>query len=107
MGMDDTSYAVHFPNIFQQPLKEILSDPFFKKYACATVKDVRDANPQCRTCEYIDRCTGGCRISAMLAGDNYYGIDPALCEFFKNGWDQKIAKAAEPAFQAYLRRHPE
>ena len=107
MGMDDCDYAAHFPNLFETPLREILSDSDFTKLTCATVKDVRDANPKCRECAYVDRCTGGCRNSVLLAGQDYYGIDPVLCEFFENGWDQKITEVAEPAFQAYLARHPE
>ncbi len=107
MGMDDCGYAVNFPNLFRQPLREILSDSPFTKLTCATVKEVRDANPKCRSCEYIDRCSGGCRNSALLAADDYYGIDPELCEFFEHGWDKKITEVAEPAYRAYLARHPE
>lgn len=107
MGMDDCGYAVNFPNLFKQPLREILSDSEFTKLGCVTVKEVRDANPKCRSCEYIDRCTGGCRNSVLLEGDDYYGISTEMCEFFEHGWDQKTAEAAAPAYQAYLERHPE
>ena len=107
MGMDDCSYAVIFPNLFEQPLREILSDSPFTKLGRATVKDIRDANPGCRGCDYIDRCSGGCRNIALTKGDDFYGIDTELCEFFSGNWDKKIADAAEPAYQAYCLRHPE
>ena len=42
----------------------------------------------------------------MASGD-YNGIDPEQCEFFEKGWDKKIRAIAEPAFQDYLKRHPE
>ena len=49
---------------------------------------------------------GGCRNSVLIAGNDYYGIDPALCAFFENGWDQRIRDAAQSAFEAYLKRNP-
>lgn len=107
MGMDDCDYASNFPNLFERPLREILSDPAFAQLECATVKQVRDANPECRECAHVDRCAGGCRNSALIKGDDYLGIDSDLCWFFNNEWDKKIADVAEPAWRSYLIRHPE
>ena len=107
MGMDDCTYAANFPNLHERPLREILTDPAFTRLERATVKDVRDANPECRSCEYVDRCTGGCRNNVLIHTDDYYGIDKELCRFFEGGWEKKVAAIAEPAYQAYCRRHPE
>ena len=87
-------------------LSEILTDSDLIKYEYATVKDIRSRNEKCRRCSYVDRCTGGCRNSALIAGGDYYSIDPYLCEFFENGWDQRIRDIAQPAFEAYLKRNP-
>ena len=107
MGMDDCSYAVRFPNLFGTPLKEILCDSPFTKLSRTTVKEIRDANPGCRSCRFEEKCTGGCRNSVLISGDDYYGIDRDLCSFFERGWDKRITDAAEPAYEAYCRRHPE
>ncbi len=106
MGMCDCGFASHFPNLFETPLKELLRDSEFTTLTAATVKDIRDHNPKCRECAYVDRCTGGCRNSVLMQGDDYYGIDEKLCEFYENGWEERLTKAAEEPFAAYLKRNP-
>ena len=34
------------------------------------------------------------------------GIDENLCYFFENGWEERITRAAEEPFKAYLKRNP-
>ena len=106
MGMCDCGFATHFPNLFETPLREILRDSELVKLTYATVGEVRDKSGKCRDCEFIDRCFGGCRNAALMAGDDYYGVDPAVCDFFKNGWDKRIHEIAQPAFEAYIKRCP-
>ncbi len=106
MGMCDTGFADNFPNLRETPLREILQDSRLVDLCYAKVADVRDRSGKCRSCEFVDRCAGGCRNSALLAGDNYYGPDPDSCAFFENGWDKRIREVAQPAFEAYLRRCP-
>lgn len=106
MGMADCGYASHFLNLKDTPLREILRDSEFVDLCYATVSDIRDHNPKCRECRFADRCTGGCRNAVLMKDDDYYGIDTDLCEFFENGWDERIRKAAEPAFQDYIKRNP-
>ena len=105
-GMCDCAYGRNFPSLKERPLREILTDSDYVKLSYATVGDVRRGNGECVRCEFIDRCAGSCRNSALMAGDNYYGVDPAACYFFKNGWEERIRAAAQPAFDAYIRRHP-
>ena len=69
------------------------------------VGDVRRSNDECRKCEFNERCAGGCRSAALQADDNYYGVDPDACYFFKNGWEDRIRAVAQPAFDAYIRRN--
>ena len=106
MGMADCNYATHFPNMFETPLKDILRDSELVKLAYCTVGEVRDHNPKCRECEYVDRCTGGCRNAVLMAGDDYYGLDPTVCKFFESGWDKRIHEIAQPAFDEYIKRCP-
>lgn len=106
MGMGDCDFADRFPNLFETPLREILRDSEFLALCSATVQDVRDHNPQCRTCPYVDRCAGGCRNSVLMQGDDYYGVDEDLCRFFKNGWEERLTRAIEEPFRRYLQRNP-
>ena len=107
MGMADCGYAVNFPNLFRTPLKEILDGTSgFTRLCNATVGEIRDHVPKCRGCRYADRCTGGCRNAALLAGDDYYGVDPEVCWFFEHDGEARIEAAAKDAFAAYLKRNP-
>lgn len=106
MGMCDCSYATNFPNLFETPLRDILRESTYTELTRVSVGDVRKHNPKCRNCKYLDRCTGGCRNSVLLHGDDYYAIDEGLCYFFENGWEERIRKAAEEPFKAYLERNP-
>lgn len=106
MGMCDTDFAANFPNVHEQRLSEILQESKLVEFGYAMVRDVRNGNDECRSCEFVDRCAGGCRNAALMAGGNYYGVDPNACYFFKNGWEQRIRAVAQPAFEEYLRRNP-
>ncbi len=106
MGMCDCGYAVNLPNLFKTPLLEILKESELTRISAATVREVRDNNPKCRTCPYVDRCTGGCRNAVLIRKDDYLGIDENVCYFFENGWEKRIAKAAEVPFAEYLKRNP-
>ena len=106
MGMADCDGAPPFPNLFETPLKDILGDGDFTRLCHATVGEVRERNPKCRECQYVDRCTGGCRNAALLAEGDYYGVDPELCRFFELGGEARITAAAEGPFAAYLKRNP-
>ena len=106
MGMADCGYAKNFQNLFDTPLKDILNGEKFTKLCHATVGEVRDHNPKCRECKYVDKCTGGCRNSVLMAGDDYYGIDEDLCWFYEHDGEARIEKAAKDAFEAYIKRNP-
>ena len=79
-----------FPSLFEMPLREILGQtPFMDRCAC-TVGQVRDANPECRTCAWVDHCHGGCRAAAYNEAGHYLAVDPGQCHFFKEGWYEKF-----------------
>ena len=74
-------------------LREILGKtPFMERCAC-TVAQVRDANPACRTCEWVEKCHGGCRAAAYNDTGDYYAIDPGQCYFFTAGWYNRFTHA--------------
>lgn len=88
-------------NLFLSPLREILGESDFMEKCCATVREVRDADPKCRECLYIDRCIGGCRAAAVKENTSYLSSDPWMCRFFFGGWDKKIEEAAAEPFRLY------
>ena len=101
MGMCDCGYAKNFPCLYTTPLREILGDSHFMDLCSTTVKQVRDGNDKCRKCQYIDRCTGGCRNSALIESDNFYDVDKAVCFFFQSGWEERLRAVADQHYRAY------
>lgn len=104
-GMCDCGLAKTFPSLKKMPLAEILKDSEYVKLSYGTVGDVRRGNEDCRKCAYTDRCTGGCRNTALICGNHYYDVDREACFFFKNGWEERIRAAAEPALEEYKKRN--
>ena len=76
MGMADCGYAVHFQNLFDTPLKDILNGEKFTRLCQANVGEIRDHNPKCRKCRYLDKCTGGHDHVTVIAGHRIgFGYD--------------------------------
>lgn len=105
MGMCDCNYAKNFPNLYQTPLKEILGNTHFMDLCATTVKQVRDGNDKCRNCEYMKKCTGGCRNTAIINSDNFYDVDKDVCFFFQNGWEDKFNAITEPCYRKYCEKN--
>lgn len=105
MGMCDCDFAENLPNVYETPLREILSDSPFMDLCAATVADVRDGNRKCRSCEHLKKCAGGCRNTALIKSNNFYDPDPQACFFFENGWDEKLKAAAEKSYAQYCEKN--
>ena len=94
MMMADHPFAQRFPNLHETPLKDILGDSELMKLSQTKVADVRNGNDECRKCPHVEKCSGGCRQSALSATGNYYGPEKSVCTFFNNGWDKLIYEAS-------------
>ena len=81
------------PNVFKQPLKEILQESAYTKVNNLTLADIVEANPECTVCEYRNLCGGGCRAEALLATGDITKPGPMFCEMFKSGGFNRIVKA--------------
>ena len=105
MGMCDCGYATNFPNLYKEPLRDILGDTHFMDLCATTVKQVRDGNDKCRKCDYVDKCTGGCRNSAIIDSDNFYDVDKNVCFFFENGWEDRLRAVSEEHYVKYCEKN--
>ena len=82
----------NFKTVFEMPLKEQLTDSYYKSLCFSKVSDCIN---NCKNCIYIDKCGAGCRASALNNCGSYFGIDENACRFFKNGWYEKTLKFIE------------
>ena len=105
MGMCDCGYAENFPNLYTTPLRDILSNSHFMDLCATTVKQVRDGNDKCRSCEHVDKCTGGCRNTALINSNNFYDVDKEVCFFFENGWEERMRAVIEPHYREYCAKN--
>ena len=107
MSMAGTPVGARFPYLREHSLREIFNDSFLTTAGDYTIQDFAEHNPACRACGHLGDCSGGCRASA--AGDLYDDFllpDMDMCRFFREGWNDRIREKADPAFRAYLNRHP-
>lgn len=81
------------------PLKELLKSSNYLSLVNSTVKDFCQRNAECNKCPYKLRCGGGCRASALLTDNDYFGCDRACCDIFKKGYIEKIKERANAAMK--------
>ncbi|MBR6706321.1 MAG: radical SAM protein [Clostridia bacterium] len=77
-------------NYFRDGLKPHLTDSQYLDLVSIPVSSRHGDNDECRTCPWFRQCLGGCRLQAKLYTGSFYGPDPTRCDFFKNGFRQKI-----------------
>ena len=100
MSMCGAEIEGQFPNIFQMPLKDILTDSSYTRLTGYKVKDVFEHNEKCRSCEYRCRCCTGCRAFAVGENSNdYLGIDPITCKILTEGWSDRLNTVADALFE--------
>lgn len=88
-------------NVKETPLAELLSDSLYLDEVCTTLGTLRKKNDKCGSCEYFERCNGGCRAIALALTGDKLGIDPSKCLFWEERYDKKIA-ALLPDYQTVL-----
>jgi radical SAM protein with 4Fe4S-binding SPASM domain len=84
------------PDLNGMTIAQALSDSLYARLIETPVSALMEHNPLCVSCKRRKDCGGGCRATAiMFSGkDDYLGIDPAACTFFKGGWDDRIRSIA-------------
>ncbi len=106
MSMADCAIK-DWPNAFETPLREILGDTPFMGRCSVTVGQVRDGNDKCRSCPWIEKCSGGCRAAAIATSDNYCAPELSQCHFFEAGWYDRFKTVSQEALDRHLAAHPE
>ena len=84
--------GIHFGNLHETALKEIIQSGTYLDNICATVGDLREKTKKCAECRYFEQCTGGCRALGLLYSGkrkDFCGEDITKCMFFENGWYEK------------------
>ncbi len=78
-----------FPSIRDMTLSEALQDSFYMSFIDTRLNAYFDMHPECKACEYRNRCAGGCRGNAAETGE-LMARDQKTCVFFRNGWYNRV-----------------
>lgn len=90
------AYGFKSPNLYQgDDLQQILTESDFMDQMACSCGEMKARLPECQACAYSERCSMGCRAEAMAQGNGPMGIDNRVCEFFKNGYYEKMKAVAE------------
>lgn len=99
MSMCGAKIEKAFPNMFETPLKDILTESSYTRLTSKRVDYLLSTKQECVECEFRLKCCGGCRAMATGADtDDYFAIDPVTCKIFKEGWDVKLEAIADKLF---------
>ena len=88
-------HNIHLGNVYDTPLRELLSDGAYLKMITKNLYQLRQINETCDKCRYYKYCGGGCRALALLYSklkNDPWSVDPAKCMFFNGGWYEKTAE---------------
>lgn len=95
MSMIDEAAAKQYPNAFETPLKDILTESSYTRAMTCRVSEYMEHNPECVTCKYTYQCKGGCRAGGTLGGGEYLAPDMKACVYFKNGWYERFKEVGD------------
>lgn len=88
IAMSEAAAQERFPLVQEMGLAAALSDSYYLEFVRATLGTYLEANPECASCEYKNRCAGGCRARAALASPDgsLTSRDQDMCAFFCDGY---------------------
>jgi len=96
MSLAGTYAEELFPNMNTSSLHDILQpDTSFIKLSEITAGQIGQANPECRECEHLPKCWGGCRACGANTSDFYEGYDKYACDWHKGNWLPRFEQAVE------------
>ena len=100
--------AARYPNLFDMPLKKILSDSNYTVDTLSKLSDLMAANKECRECKWSKVCCGGCRANAIGDHDmNYHTTNKNMCRLFNDGWFDKFSETIRQFNAAVKKLEPE
>ena len=93
--MSETDFTQQrFPMLGDMTLAQALSDSAYLDFITTDLAAYLESNPQCASCEYRNRCMGGCRGRGAQAteGADLMARDPDACLLFTGGYYDRAKK---------------
>jgi radical SAM protein with 4Fe4S-binding SPASM domain len=81
--------GVSLGNVLDAGLEPLLRESRYLDCVRLPMRALTEASEECRACEYLKHCLGGCRAMSFVMTDNYLAPDRMSCVFFKQGYWKK------------------
>ena len=101
MGFSDTALKDRFPSVLERPLGELTLAGYYHDVVETKISDYLAKNPDCRTCECLHACCGGCMIEGITDDGDFLVPDSRCCYFHKHIGEQAVRAAADGAIAKY------
>ncbi len=99
MGFSDTALGDKFPNVLEEKLSDILLESNYQDVVDTKLSQLWDANPECKECEHLGKCSGGCMVSDISDDGNFLIPDQRNCYIHKHIGIENIRKAIDEAIE--------
>jgi len=101
MGFSDSVLGDRFPSVLNEHLGDISLQGYYHDVVETRLSDVLKHNPECASCQYWPRCTGGCMVECMNEEGDYLIPDRRICYFHRNIGEEAVRQIADEAIQKY------
>lgn len=99
MGFSDTVLGDKFPSVLEENLTDILTESYYQDVVDTKLSDLWDANPECKECEHLGKCSGGCMVADISDDGNYLIPDKRVCYAHKHIGIDNIKKFIDDAIE--------
>ena len=103
MGFADTAMKNRFPNVLETPLGKLTMEGFYHDMVGTKVSDLLAGNPECRSCEHLSYCHGGCMLAGITDDGDYLVPDPVCCYFHKYIGQNAVREVTDAAISRFCR----
>ncbi len=86
-----------FSSVLEGNLPELTWNSFYSIAANTTVQELANHDAECRDCEHLGECTGGCMVGGLTEDGDYLKHDPMACWFYKNVGVEGLSAVADEA----------
>ncbi len=77
-------------SLYSRSLHDFLSGSEYANYMGTKLCEYQQSNPECKECEWLRNCRGGCCAFGLGATGNILGASPLTCIYFRSGHHQMI-----------------
>lgn len=99
MAFADSAMKDKFPSVLEAPLGELTLSGAYYDVVNQRISDFLEVNEECRNCEHLRACCGGCMAEGMSKTGSCLSKDDRCCYFHKNIGEKAVRDTADKAIE--------